>query len=68
MTPNTATKMTDTDDQHEPVQPNLLFSDFGDWGMQIQLTHCGTTWQIIDCPRHGGDQGDKAMLAFSNFL
>ena len=30
-----------TDDQHEPVQPNLLFSNFGHGWVQVQLTYCG---------------------------
>jgi hypothetical protein len=39
-----------TNDQHKPVQPHLLFGDFGDRRVQVQLPHGRTAWKIIDSP------------------
>jgi hypothetical protein len=37
-----------TDDQHHPVQPLLLFGDFGGSRMQIELVDRRAAWQVID--------------------
>ena len=42
------------DDQHEPMQPPLLFRDFGGSGLQVELVDRRATRQVIDRPGGGG--------------
>jgi hypothetical protein len=49
------------------VQPNLLFGDFGDWGVKVQLPDSGTAGQVVDSPCCIGtehSQGQKRCFEF----
>ena len=55
------------DDQHEPVQPNLLLGNFGDRRVQIQLVDGWSAGQIVDSPsccRTIGSQCQRCRFQF----